>query len=335
MMRKSRVAGLLLVLGSAWPAAGANAEETILAPNAGVRVEVSVAFTEGPAWHPELGVLFSDGTNDRIMRRDRDGELHVFRHPSGPTNGLLFDRQGRLIACEQGRRRITRTEADGTITVLAEAYRGKKFNTPNDVAIDSKDRIYFTDPRYGDRSNLEMFDVGGRGIEGVYRIDPDGTVERIITHEVDRPNGIAVSADDRFLYVADNVNDRVGGARKLWRFPLEPDGCLDLAGRTLLFDWGSDRGPDGMALDQKGRLYVAAGLNVANPPFETAGRYRAGIYVLSPQGRLLTTIPVPLDEATNCTFGDDDLRTLYFTAGHRLLSIRVKTPGQLAWPMAE
>ena len=155
-----------------------------------------------------------------------------------------------------------------------------------------------------------------------------------ISHEVDRPNGIAISAGDRFLYVADNVNDVVGGARKLWRFPLNDDGTVDRAGRKLLFDWGSDRGPDGMALDQKGRIYAAAGLNVSNPPLETAGRYKAGIYVLSPEGRLLTTIPVPLDEATNCTFGDDDLRTLYFTAGHRLLSVRVNTPGQLAWPPA-
>lgn len=309
-------------------------DDSILARNAEVRVEASVAFTEGPAWHPDRGVLFSDGTNNRIMRRDRDGKLHVFRQPSGTSNGLLFDHRGRLIACEQGNRRVTQTEEDGTITVLADQYKGKRFNTPNDVAVDSRGRIYFTDPRYGDRSDMEMFDAMGRGIEGVYRIDTDGKVERIITHEVDRPNGIAVSAGDRFLYVADNVNDRVGGARKLWRFPLNDGGTVNLASRKLLFDWGSDRGPDGMALDQKGQIYVAAGLNVPNPPLETAGRYRAGIYVLSPEGRLLTTIPVPLDEATNCTFGDDDLRTLYFTAGHRLLSVRVNTPGQLAWPPA-
>lgn len=316
-------------------AAAAAGDDSILARDAAVKVETSVAFTEGPAWHPELGVLFSDGANDRIMRLDRAGELHVFRHPSGPANGLVFDRQGRLIACEQGNRRLTRTEADGTITVLADQYEGRKFNTPNDVAVDARDRIYFTDPRYGDRGNMEMFDAMGRGIEGVYRIDPDGTVARIITHEVDRPNGIAVSADDRFLYVADNVNNVVGGARKLWRFPLNDDGSVDRRGGNVVFDWGTGRGPDGMALDQAGRLFVAAGLNVANPPYETAGRYKAGIYVLAPEGRHLTTVPVPLDEVTNCTFGGDDLRTLYLTAGHRLMSFRVNTPGNVAWPSAK
>lgn len=311
------------------------ADQPILAPGDSVRVETSVAAVEGPAWHPDDGVYFSDGANDRILRLDREGELHVFRHPSGSTNGLVFDRQGRLIACESGNRRVTRTEADGTITVLADAYRGKKFNTPNDVTLDGRDRIYFTDPRYGDRGDMEMFDPMGRAIEGVYRIDPDGTLRRIITHEVDRPNGIAVSADDRFLYVADNVNNVVGGARKLWRFDLKEDGTVDPASRKLLFDWKTDRGPDGMALDEQGRLYVAAGLNVPNPPVETAGPLRGGIYVLSPEGTLLTMVPIPVDEVTNCAFGGEDLRTLYITAGHRLFSVRMRTPGRPVWPPAK
>ena len=304
-----------------------------------LKAEVRVAFTEGPAWHPTGNVYFSDIANNRIMRRDRNGQLHVFRTPSGRTNGLLFDHQGRLLCCEGGgadsNRRVTRTELDGTITLLADNYRGKKLNSPNDLTIDSKGRIYFSDPRYRDRTGIEQFDQDGREIEGVYRIDAVGKVARIITHEVDRPNGIVVSPRDEFLYVADNVNDGPqgkNGNRKLWRFDLKSDGSVDLKSRKLMFDWSPDRGPDGMAIDRDGRLYVTAGFNFPNPPNETIEKYKAGVYVISPGGELLQTIPVPIDMITNCTFGDDDLKTLYITSGHKLWSIRTNATGHLAWP---
>lgn len=305
-----------------------------------LQVEGRVAFTEGPAWHPSGNVYFSDIENVRIMRRDGAGKVHIYRLPSGRSNGLMFDRRGRLLACEGGgeggNRRVTRTELDGTITVLADRYDGKRLNSPNDLAIDSKHRIYFTDPRYGDRSDLEQFDADGRDIEGVYRIDPDGAITRIIRHEVHRPNGIAISAGDKFLFVADNVNDGpeggLGGNRKLWRFDLNADGTIDPKSRKLLFDWGTDRGPDGMAIDVKDRLYVTAGFNFPKPPVETAEKYKAGVYVFSPEGKLLQFLPVPADMITNCTFGDEDLQTLYITAGHKLWSIRVDTPGRLVWP---
>ncbi len=316
--------------------------QEILPADAQLEMEARVAFTEGPVWHPTGNVLFSDIANNRILRRDRLGELHVFREPSGRTNGMLFDLQGRLLCCEGGgpdsRRRVTRTEKDGTITVLADNYQGKRFNSPNDLTIDSRGRIYFTDPRYGSRDGLEQIDDEGREVEGVYRIDDAGRVERIITHEVDRPNGIAVSAGDRYLYVADNVNDGPrgeGGNRKLWRFDLLADGSVNAGSRKLLFDWGTDRGPDGMALDMQGRLYVAAGFNFPKPPVETANKYKAGIYVLSPEGELLKFIPVPIDMVTNCAFGGSDRRTLFITAGHKLWSIRTETPGRIAWPPVE
>jgi gluconolactonase len=300
-----------------------------------LKVEVRVAFTEGPAWHPTENVYFSDIANNRIMRRDANGELHVFRTPSGRTNGILFDHQGRMLCCEGGgldsNRRVTRTEANGTITVLADRFEGKKFNSPNDLAIDSQGRIYFTDPRYGDRSDMQQLDASGNPIEGVYRIDDVGQVARVIGHEVDRPNGIYVSADDKYLFVADNVNDGpqgVGGNRKLWRFELKSDGTIEPDSRKMLFDWETDRGPDGMAMDLEGRLYVAAGFNFPNPPAESVKRYKAGIYVISPEGGLLQFIPVPADMITNCTFGDEDGKTLYITAGHKLWSIRTETPGR-------
>jgi gluconolactonase len=306
-----------------------------ISPEARLKVEVRVAFTEGPAWHPTGNVYFSDIANNRIMRRDANGELHIFRTPSGRTNGILFDHQGRMLCCEGGgldsNRRVTRTEANGTITVLADRFEGKKFNSPNDLAIDSQGRIYFTDPRYGDRSDMQQIDASGKPIEGVYRIDDVGQVARVISHEVDRPNGIYVSADDKFLFVADNVNDGpqgVGGNRKLWRFDLKADGTIDPGSRKMLFDWETDRGPDGMAMDLKGRLYVAAGFNFPNPPAESVKKYKAGIYVIAPEGGLLQFIPVPADMITNCTFGDEDGKTLYITAGHKLWSIRTESPGR-------
>lgn len=285
---------------------------------------------EGPAWDPDLGVLTSG--NGNIHQLAPDGTSRVWRGDAG-TNGLLFDRQGRLVACEPEKRRVTRTDRDGTATVLTDSFGGKKYNTPNDLAIDSMGRVYFSDPRYGPRGDMQQRDEQGRTIEGVYRIDPDGTVHRVIGREVERANGVLVSADDKFLYVADNNNDAVGGARKLWRFDLKPGGTVDPASRKLVYDWGTGRGPDGVKQDEVGRLYVAAGLNKPNPPAEPATDAPGGVYVLSPEGKLLTVIRVPTDEVTNCAFGGGDRRTLYVTGGGTLYSVRVTTPGRVVWPV--
>lgn len=305
------------------------AEDQILAPGAKPELLQETGAGEGPAWHPQLGLLSSGEGN--INRRDRDGKRSIYRAQAG-SNGLLFDRQGRLVICEPVQRRVSRLEADGTLTVLADRYAGQRFNQPNDLTIDSRNHIYFSDPCYGDRSHMELADAAGRKIEGVYRIDPNGTVTRIITHEVDRPNGLVVTPDDRYLFVADNNNDTAGGARKLWRFDLRPAGTVDFASQKLIHDWKTTRGPDGMKLDAAGRLFVAGGLNRPNPPHETADSPTAGIYVFSPAGQLLQFIPIPRDETTNCAFGGDDLKTLFVTAGGTLWSMRVNTPGRPVWP---
>lgn len=309
-----------------------HADDRILAPGAMPELLQEQGAGEGPAWHPQLGLLTSGEGN--INRRDRDGKRSVYRQGAG-SNGLLFDRLGRLVICEPVKRRVSRLEADGTLTVLADRYDGKHFNQPNDLTIDTKNRIYFSDPCYGNRSQMELTDATGRKIEGVYRIDPSGTVTRIITHEVDRPNGLVVTPDDRFLFVADNNNDTAGGARKLWRFELRADGSVDFVSQKLIHDWKTTRGPDGMKLDAAGRLFVAAGLNKPNPPHETADSPTAGVYVFSPAGQLLQFIPIPRDETTNCAFGGDDLKTLFVTAGGTLWSVRVNTPGRPVWPAAK
>ena len=284
---------------------------------------------EGPVWHPR-GVLYFSGRN-RITQRDAAGNVSVYRENAG-SNGLLIDRQGRLTVCEARSRRVTRTDSGSATTVLADTFRGRRFNSPNDLTIDSQGRIYFSDPRYGARSSMEMRDSSGHLVEGVYRIDAPGQVARIISHEVDRPNGLLVSPKDEYLYVADNNNDTVGGARKLWRFPLLDDGSIDSAGRELIFDWLEGRGPDGLEMDQAGRLFVAAGRNRPNPPFESADRYQGGVYILSPAGDLIDFVAIPVDEVTNCAFGGTDWKTLFITAGGELWSIPTTSPGWVPYP---
>lgn len=314
-----------------------SAADPIFEPGAKLKVEAGEgAGGEGPAWHPQLGVLSSG--NGHIMRRTPDGKSVVHREGAG-TNGLLFDAKGRLLACEPKLRRVTRTELDGKLTVLTDKYLGKKYNQPNDITVDSRGRIYFSDPRYGSRDDMQIRDEQGRTIEGVFRIDPpeltggEAKVTLIIGRELDRPNGVLVSADDRFLFVADNNNSSHDGARKLWRFNLRTNGTVDLTSKKLLRDWGQGRGPDGLKQDQKGQLFVAGGLNKPNPPFEPAEDVKGGIYVLDPNsGELLGFLPIPTDEVTNCAFGGDDRKTLFATGGGVLYSIRVTTPGRVVWP---
>jgi gluconolactonase len=320
----------LVILFGLLTTATTSADEDIFGPKAKLKVEAEGGSGgEGPVWHPKLGVLSSG--KGHIMRLELEGKVRIYRKDAG-TNGLIFDREGRLVACESEARRVTRTEKDGKITVLTEKYDGMRYNTPNDLTIDSKGRIYFTDPRYGSRKSMEMKDDKKRLVEGVYRIDTDGKVTRVLGRdEVDRPNGVLVSADDKYLYVADNNNDKVGATRKLWRFDLK-DGSVDGKSRKLIYDWGKGRGPDGLKGDEKGRLYVAGGLNKPNPPAEPAKDVKGGIYVLSPEGKLLDFLPVPTDEVTNCAFGGEDRKTLYITAGGTLYSIRTTTAGRRVWP---
>jgi gluconolactonase len=318
---------LIALLAMAGPV---SAGERIFVPGETLKVVSDHGAGEGPAWHPELGLLTSGGS---VYRHSREGETTVFLEDAG-TNGLLFDRQGRLLACQPSQRRVIRRELDGTITELTGMYEGVPYNQPNDLSVDSQNRIYFTDPQYGSRESMEMVDWGGTKIEGVYRIDLDGSVTRILTHEVDRPNGVLVSPDDRYLFVADNNNNTQGAARRLYRFRLQADGSVDLGSQKLLFDWHDGRGPDGLVQDVKGRLYVAGGRTEAAPPFENVD-FAGGVYVFSPRGKLLDFVAVPTDEVTNCTFGGDDLRTLYITAGGTLYSIRTQTAGWLPWPQQE
>ena len=334
MKHRPRILVIAFAAGIAAVAPRTDAQDAV-SPKESLKTEGIAAFLEGPAWHPSGNVYFSDVENNRILRRDPKGKIQVWRQPSGRANGLVFDLEGRLVACEGagegGNRRVTRTELDGTITVLADRYEGKRFNSPNDLTIDSAGRIYFTDPRYGARNDLEQLDGQGQPIEGVYRIDPDGKVTRVIGREVQRANGAAVSPDGKILYVVDNNNGTADGNRKVWRFDLAADGGVVAGSQKLLHDFGRGRGGDGIACDTAGRVYVAAGFNMANPPLESAD-VKAGIHIFAPDGKPAGFIPVAIDMVTNCCFGGADRKTLYITAGHMLFSHRVETPGFEAWP---
>lgn len=290
----------------------------------------TLAFSEGPAVDADGSVYFSDIENNCIYRLAPNGRRTVFREPSGRTNGQSFDPQGRLLHCEGsergpgGGRRVTRTNlATGDYEILTDTYQGHRYNSPNDICTDATGRIFFTDPRYGDRSDMEL------DVEGVYRIDLNGEVTRILGQPaVQRPNGLAVTQDGRRLYVVDSC-PTPGGNRKIWAFDLDAQGTPG-PGRVV-HDFAPGRGGDGMRLDGDGNLYVAAGISVPRGAFETAD-VPTGIYVISPSGELLGRIPIYEDRVTNLAFGGADGRRLYITAGKTLFTTRVGVPGQVSWP---
>jgi gluconolactonase len=305
----------------------------LVAPDVKPVAAAVVCFLEGPAVGAGGHVYFSDIAGNRILKMAPDGKVSVFRADSGRTNGNAFDARGRLISCEGGeqgtggRRRIVRTDMDsGKVTVLTERYQGKRYNSPNDVCVDARGRVWFTDPRYGpDRSDLEL------DVEGVYRIDEDGKVTRVLGQpQVQRPNGIAVTPDARTLYVIDS-HPQPGGNRKIWAFEITADGAVGK--QRLVYDFGKGRGGDGMRLDVRGNLWVAAGISTPRGPGETLD-VPTGVYVISPQGKLLGRIPIPEDLITNVAFGGRDRKTLYVTAGKTLYQVPVSVAGYAVYPPA-
>ena len=272
-----------------------------------VEIATIVAFTEGPTVDRDGNVFFTETTSQRIMRLGTDGQLTTWREKSNRANGLLFDLQGRLVACEQNR--VTRTEmASGKIEVLADGYEGAPFTTPNDVTMDGKGRLYFTDLPGG----------------AVYRIDAPGQLKRILTRpDIQRPNGIQIAPDDRTLYLVE-ANQAKDGARMIRAFDLQPDGTV--RNMRVHYNFYPGRSTDGMSIDTQGNLYASAGLNRTRGTSETLDT-KCGVHVISPQGRLLKFIPIPEDTITNNAFGGTDMKTLYITAGKTLFRVRTDIAG--------
>ncbi len=254
-------------------------------------------FTEGPAPGPDGSIYFTDIGN-RILRYDpKSGKTAIHRDPSGKANGLMFDPKGRLVACEGasgGNRRLSITEPSGEVRTLADRWEGKRFNSPNDLAIAPDGRVYFTDPRYVGNDPREI------DFEGIFLVTPDGRAT-LATRDVQRPNGILVSADGKWVYAADNHSDPKKN-HHLVRFRAAADGTL--VDKRVMFDIGPERrGIDGMTLDAEGNIYATAGRGDL-----------AGIYVFGPRGEHLAFIGTPGDP-TNCVFGGPaEPSTLYVTA---------------------
>ena len=269
-------------------------------------VAITVAFTEGPTVDSNGNVYFTDTANSRILKLATDGKLSTFRQPSNRANGLVFDAQGRLLACEAGDKeegtppRVTRTDMKtGKIEVLAEKYQGQPFTAPNDVTFDGRGRIYFSDLPGG----------------AVYRIDPDGRLTRLLARpEISSPNGLIVSPDDRTFYLVES-NQGPQGPRMIRAYDLKPDASV--GSMRVFHNFFPGRSADGMCIDSQGNLYAAAGLNRPRGSSETLDT-KPGVHVFSPAGKLLDFIPIPEDTITNCAFGGPDWKTLYVTAGKTL-----------------
>lgn len=295
------------------------------AADAGLAVATIVAFTEGPAQGPDGLIYFTDVNNNRILRFHPDTRKHdVFRADANRANGLLFDLQGRLIACEgsdmeHDNPRVTRTDLKtGAVEAIATQFEGKNFNAPNDVTIDAKGRLYFTDPAPDSTSQAPAKPRNATGIPGVYRIDPDGKISRILTApDTEWPNGIVISPDDKTLYLIE-ANKVEGGSRAIRAYDLSPEGTV--SNRRVHHNFYPGRSADGMAIDTAGNIYAAAGLHRRRGTHETLDT-KCGVHVISPQGKLLKFIPIPEDTITNTAFGGPDMKTLYITAGKTLFQI--------------
>jgi gluconolactonase len=264
--------------------------------------------TEGPVWIREGGyLLFSDIHGSRRMRWDPQNGISVDAENTARANGMTRDPQGRLVICHHLSRRVDRIEADGSVTVIADRYRGLKLNRPNDVVVKSDGSVYFSDPPprppLTPPENTPELDIAG-----VYRVSPDLSQINMVVRDFVNPNGLCFSPDERILYINDSNRFR----KHIRAYNVEGNGMLDLGSERLFCDMtGDDRpgGPDGMKCDMEGNVYCTG---------------PGGIWVIDPEGQHIGTI---LTRAVNMAWGDDDWQTMYFTGPTTINRIRLGIPG--------
>src|SRR5580658_7161241 len=252
-------------------------------------------FTEGPAWSRDGYLLFSDIPGNKIMKYLPGEGYPIFRESSNGANGNAFDAQGRLYTCESLARRVTRTDKKGHIEVLADKWEGKRLNAPNDIVVSKNGHVYFTDPAFGSQADHRELDF-----YGVYHIPPKGPM-KLVARPAGRPNGIGISPNGRVLYVV-NTDERNVRAYDL-------DRAGEASNERVLIS-GIAGVPGGLAVDEKGNLYVAGN----------------GVAVYTPDGRPLHTIPMKA-RVSNCTFGEADGRTLIVTSGGFVYRLRLDVKG--------
>ena len=284
-----------------------------------------IAGTEGPSVDAEGFVYFTELISQRILLLSPNGIVSIYRGDSNGANGMVIDPQGRMIVCEASDRRrrqarLTRTDLHtGKIETLTDNYRGRPYRAPNDVTLDGRGRIYFTDA--GPIGQLDG---------GVYRLDPDGSVTRLLAAPaIERPNGLVISPDDKILYLVESnrVNEldhRTRPARMIRAYDLSPEGTV--SNMRVFHDFYPGRSADGLCIDIQGNLYAAAGLMQRRATDETLDT-KAGIHVFSPAGRLIDFMPIPEDPITNCAFGGPGDKTLYITSGKTVYKLPAKVAG--------
>lgn len=269
------------------------------------KIAGGLQFTEGPVWHKDGFLLFSDCHANGIMRWEpASGKVSVYREVPGFSNGLTFDKLGRLIAVEYGMHRITRQEKDGRITSLVSEYQGKRLNSTNDLVIKSDGSVYFTDPPYGVKAEDRELDFCA-----VYRLSPYGKLT-LLTDEMDAPNGLAFSPDEKILYVADSSSHS-----HIQAFDVKPDGTLS---NRRLFAVLKDKAkgvPDGLKVDTEGNVWSTG---------------PGGVWVFDKTGKHLGTIKTS-EVSTNCAWGDADGKTLYMTTTTSVCRVRTNATGIRPW----
>jgi gluconolactonase len=275
-------------------------------------LHTGMRWAEGPVYFADGRYLvLSDIPNNRLLRWEEEtGNVSVFRYPSGFANGNTRDRQGRLISCEHGNRRVTRTEPDGSITVIADSYEGKRLNSPNDVVVRSDGSVWFTDPPYGILTDYEGHkadsEIGGCH---VYRCDPGTCEVTRVADDFTKPNGIAFSADERQLYIADSGRSHAPDAPHHIRvFNVTDDGRLENGHVFCEIEPGI---PDGFRLDADGNLWVGAG---------------DGVHCFDARGKLIGKILTP-DAVANLTFGGANRNRLFIAATSALYAVYLNTRG--------
>ncbi len=270
-------------------------------------------FGEGPAYFPAArSLVWSDITTDRLLRYDEcTGQVGVFRAPSGFANGNTVDREGRLVTCEGGNRRVTRTEHDGTITVIADRFDGRRLNSPNDVVVKSDGSVWFTDPSYG--ADDARFGGGGPseiGRQHVYRVDPHGGAVTLVSDDFVQPNGLAFSPDERLLYVVETGGTHVEGLPFTMHVYDVADGRRLTGGR--LFATCAPGVFDGLRIDEHGNVWTSGG---------------RGVHCYRPDGTWLGTIRIEGQQVTNLVFGGRDRRRLFITGLHALFAVDIAVRG--------
>ncbi len=302
------------------------------------QVASGMRWAEGPVYFPDGGyLLWSDIPNNRIMKYDeKDGSVSVFRSPSNFANGNTRDRQGRLVTCEHSvTRRITRTEKDGKITVLADSFEGKRLNAPNDIVVKSDDTVWFSDPPFGILGDWEGFKATPEQANtNVFRIGTDGKLTAVIT-DIGNPNGLAFSPDEKKFYV---VEAKAQPYRCIWSYDVNADGSL--GSRKKLIEASDEGAPDGFRIDHDGNLWCGWGSNglLQSEPSDVNGRkvYQLrgksedldGVKVFSPEGKPLAHLHLP-ERAANLTFGGPKRNRLYMTASHSVYAYYVEAHGAL------